>query len=179
MSYADVPLSPPGWGQVYLTPNVESTGTWRKPRSRKPDKNGISEESPTEYPELGGIVIVGRNAAVAKVDISFAGEEFIATGSAKRNVGDEFDYEIGSGLALARAVKALGEELERRLVARVEEKSSEVEPRPDLYENIAQRYHVELAQGYYSPFPTPSPFLPRDDDDNRTAEHDAATEPWT
>jgi hypothetical protein len=161
------PVIQPGLANIYFAPSIDTDGKrWTEPKRRATDKNGISEDRPVEFPDVDLTVMVGRNAAVATVDVHIAGETIVATASAKRNQGDEFDYEIGEGLAAGRALKALGEELERRMNARVEARST-----LDLHENIAQRYYEELEHGYYSPFP-------HDDDDNRTAEHDAATEGW-
>lgn len=49
-----------------------------------------------------------RNAAVARVEF----DDYVATGSSKREPGDRFDPMLGETFAIARALIALGEEME-------------------------------------------------------------------
>jgi hypothetical protein len=53
--------------------------------------------------------LVDRNAAVAKV--SFDGT-YVATGSSKREPGDTYDFMLGETFAIARALIALGTQME-------------------------------------------------------------------
>jgi len=52
--------------------------------------------------------LIDRNAAVARVQF----ENYVATGSSKREPGDVYDAGLGEQFAIARAFIALGEMME-------------------------------------------------------------------
>jgi hypothetical protein len=67
------------------------------------------------------VCVTDRNASVAAIRYRFAGREYKATGSSKREKGDAHNPRIGQGLAAARAFRDLADQMEADAMALVRE----------------------------------------------------------
>jgi hypothetical protein len=76
-------------------------------------RHEVTLTNPVKAVPLDVTVVTGRNSAVAAVDLYYSPtmEMLHATGESKRLPGDPFDGEIGSDLALGRALVNLGNAL--------------------------------------------------------------------
>lgn len=100
---------------------------------RTPNHDGISDWDPATMVKLAARVIVSRDSSAAYLSVDSTLGSFHASGSSKRNKGEQFDFEVGANLAIARALVNAGREYERRALAKVPKEEPRAEPDPGSY----------------------------------------------
>lgn len=100
------------------------------PRDNEPNYGGISRWDPSELINATARVIVSRDTATCYLTVDDGFGAFHASGGAKRNKGETFDFQVGADLAVGRALINAGRELERRAMAKVAENERKYQSSP-------------------------------------------------
>lgn len=56
----------------------------------------------------------GRDTVLAQITTKYGGTLFSGVGSSRKSVEDDWNYEIGAGFAIGRALEDLGRQLQKR-----------------------------------------------------------------